>query len=158
ERQVPFLARLVDSLPAEPHPEHETEYLALIDRALLDRFLSVREQEALVSAASTLGIDQPTAVALHRQYLTSLARAAWHDGVVTDAELDDLHDVAALLDLDRAEVDVALAQTKPGTTTSPTHSLPAEGAEDVETFRLGAGDLVVFTGQMREPREIWEER
>src|SRR5699024_7077723 len=49
--RLPFLSRLVGSLPADPHPEHETEYLALLDRALLDRFLAVREQEGLVTVA-----------------------------------------------------------------------------------------------------------
>ncbi len=42
----------------------EADYLALLDRALLDRFLSVREQAALVAAAAEFGIDQPTAVGL----------------------------------------------------------------------------------------------
>jgi DNA polymerase-3 subunit epsilon len=158
ERQVPFLSRLVDSLPAGPHPEEEMEYLALLDRALLDRFLSVREQEALVAAARTLGIDQPTAIALHRQYVVALAQAAWHDGVVTDAELDDLHEVAVLLDLDPAEVDVALSTARSAVTGSAISVERADEHVDEGRFSLRPGDLVVLTGQMSEPREVWEER
>ena len=48
-RQVPFLSRLVDSLPGDCADDAHTAYLALLDRALLDRFLSVREQHALVA-------------------------------------------------------------------------------------------------------------
>ncbi|WP_413452328.1 exonuclease domain-containing protein [Georgenia phoenicis] len=154
-RQVPFLSRLVDSLPAAPHRDNEREYLALLDRALLDRFLSVREQEALVVAARDFGIDQPTAVDLHREYLLALARSAWRDSVVTEEEMDELHEVAALLGLDPSEVDVALAD---GRESAAEVSVPQAGESRPSRFELYPGDLVVFTGQMHEPREIWEER
>ena len=112
EREVPFLSRLVDSLAAVPGTEAQTDYLALLDRALMDRVLSVREQQALVATAVDLGIDQPTAIGLHRAYLHSLARTAAADGIVTDGEREDLHAVAALLDLDPAEVDDALVRPR----------------------------------------------
>ncbi|MDX5380646.1 MAG: DNA polymerase III subunit epsilon [Actinomycetes bacterium] len=145
ERAVPYLARLVDSLPEPCGAAAEADYLALLDRALLDRFLSVREQAALVAAAVELGIDQPTAMGLHRAYLAALARAALADGVVTPAEREDLDAVAHLLDLDPAEVDAALAGG-PG------------GDAGVGGFRLDPGDMVVFTGEMAEPRSVWEQR
>jgi len=145
-RRAPFLSRLVDSLPGECVGEAQAEYLALLDRALLDRLISVREQEALVACARDLGIDQPTALSLHRTYLHSLARAAWADGVVSEPEREDLLAVAALLDLDPAEVDGALAAAE------------GSGAGGVNHFRLQPGDLVVFTGQMAESREVWVER
>lgn len=76
----------------------------------------------------------------------------------TSAELDDLHDVAALLDLDPAEVDVALAGTEAAAAAEdPSGSSTAtDGA--AAGFALKPGDLVVFTGQMSEPREVWEAR
>jgi len=146
ERAVPFLARLVDSLPEPCGVAAEGEYLALLDRALLDRFLSVREQAGLVAAAVELGIDQPTAMGLHRSYLAALARAALADGVVTPAERDDLDAVAHLLDLDPCEVDAALAGGA------------ACGDASVGGFRLDPGDMVVFTGEMSLPRSVWEQR
>jgi len=160
-REVPFLSRLVDSLPGECTDDAQTAYLALLDRALLDRFLSVREQHALVSCAGDLGIDQPTAIGLHRRYLHSLARAAWADDRLTDAEREDLHAVAALLDLDPGEVEDALTATRD--TTIPTEALTAgygDGATSstVQHFRLTPGDLVVFTGQMNLPRGAWMDR
>ncbi|WP_170297137.1 exonuclease domain-containing protein [Georgenia thermotolerans] len=153
EREVPFLSRLVDSLVAVPGSEAQTDYLALLDHALMDRVLSVREQQALVATALDLGIDQPTAIALHRAYLRSLARAALTDGVVSGAEREDLHAVAALLDLDPVEVDDAL-EVEAGTVAV----LDDAPAPAVEHFRLAPGDKVVFTGEMAEPREVWQAR
>ncbi|HEX7806745.1 MAG TPA: BRCT domain-containing protein, partial [Cellulomonas sp.] len=155
ERRVPFLARLVDRLPRAAETWEREQYLALVDRVLLDRVVSVREQDALATAAGELGIDRPTALALHQGYLDALARAAWADGVVTDAEVDDLRGVADLLCLLPDDVDRALmsaARTTP--------RAPGIGAEVVEParFRLLAGDLVVFTGDMDVPREEWIAR
>lgn len=125
----------------------EAEYLALLDRALLDRFLSVREQAGLVAAAGELGVDQPTAVGLHRAYLAALARAALADGVVTAGERDDLDGVARLLDLDPWEVDAALEGSSGGC-----------GRTKGAGFWLDPGDMVVFTGEMSVPRPVWEKR
>lgn len=158
-RQVPFLSRLVDSLPGECADDAHTAYLALLDRALLDRFLSVREQHALVAIAGDLGIDQPTAIGLHRRYLHSLARAAWADGLLTDAEREDLHAVAVLLDLDPAEVEGALTATHDTeTSTADDGGRSAAPSPIVQHFRLTPGDMVVFTGQMNLPRGVWMDR
>ena len=147
ERAVPYLARLVDSLPEPCGVVAEAEYLALLDRALLDRFLSVREQAGLVAAAGELGVDQATAVGLHRSYLAALARAALADGVVTAGERDDLDAVARLLDLDPCEVDAALEGSSGGC-----------GRTEGAGFWLDPGDMVVFTGEMSVPRPVWEKR
>ena len=147
QRAVPYLARLVDSLPEPCGAGAEAEYLALLDRALLDRYLSVREQAGLVAAAGELGVDQPTAVSLHRSYLAALARAALADGVVTAGERDDLDAVAQLLDLDPCEVDAALEGSSGGC-----------GRTEGAGFRLDPGDMVVFTGEMSVPRPVWEKR
>ncbi|MBK5250382.1 MAG: hypothetical protein JJE50_13295 [Actinomycetales bacterium] len=155
-RQVPYLSRLVDSLPAEPGSLAQTDYLALLDRALIDRLLSVRELEALVATAHDLGIDQPAALDLHRTYLRALATAAWGDGMVTDDERDDLHAVATLLDLAQSEVDLALEETSVHRDMTTSAEVPPPVA--VDHFALSVGDLVVFTGQMTRSREYWEDR
>jgi DNA polymerase-3 subunit epsilon len=152
ERQVPFLARLVDQLPRTAGTQEQERYLALVDRSLLDRVLSVREQNVLAAAAEELGIDRRSALNLHRGYLDALAHAAWADGVVTDAELADLHAVAELLSLTPGEVDTALhaAAAAPVAELSGGLQAPAPAR-----FRLSAGDLVVFTGDMVVSREEW---
>lgn len=147
EAQVPLLARLVDALPGTTAPEAHREYLALLDRALLDRFISVRESEALVRLAGELGITRTTAARLHREYLAGLAGAAVRDGVVTEDELVDLMSVAELLGVDKQESLEVLEQAA------------AEGRRlDDARFRLRRGDKVVFTGDMSLPREEWMRR
>lgn len=143
-----FLARMVDRLPRLPQPPHADDYLALLDRALLDRHLSASEQDALLAVAGALGLSFAEVMELHRSYLTALANAAWQDAMVTDDERKDLLDVADLLGLARHEVDIALWSAQNGPDASPA----------LDLFCLKPGDLVVFTGQMTCPRNQWERR
>jgi DNA polymerase III subunit epsilon len=136
---------LVDRLPRVPDLPYADDYLAVLDRALLDRHLSASEQDALLELAESLGISFETAMGLHRQYLAALAQAAWEDGVVSDAERQDLVDVAGLLGLTSGDVEIAL---KAG------HSAPSAWGR----FRLVPGDTVAFTGQMDGKRDEWERR
>ncbi|GAA2977537.1 exonuclease domain-containing protein [Actinokineospora diospyrosa] len=131
--QHSFLSRLVDHLPRVSHPPHADEYLAVLDRALQDRVVSVDEQQELLETAQTLGLEPPDVLALHRTYLTDLANAAWSDRVITQEEAADLELVASLLALTPDDLAKAL-------------------------FHLTPGDAVVFTGQTREPRQTWEAR
>ncbi|WP_205325005.1 PolC-type DNA polymerase III [Glycomyces sp. YM15] len=142
-----FLARLVDHIPRVPDPPQADTYLALLDRALLDRHVSATEADALVDAAAALGIGRTTALELHRGYLRALAAAALADGVVTDEERHDLERVAALLSLPTNAVDAAL---QPGPADGP----PARGPE----FHLATGDPVVLTGSFAESKRHWADR
>ena len=153
EHEAPFLTRLVDHLPRTADTWECEQYLALVDRALLDRVVSVREREALARASVEWGIDRPTALRLHRAYLDALAHAAAEDGVVAEDEIADLCAVARLLGLSGADVDRALTSA-----TDPV--APEAGGEFIApaTFRLRLGDLVVFTGDMAEPRDTWVGR
>ena len=72
---VPFLARLVEHLPSVAGSWEQEQYLALLDRALLDRVLAIREHDALAAVAEELGIDRTTAMTLHHSYLDALASA-----------------------------------------------------------------------------------
>ncbi|HEX3790003.1 MAG TPA: exonuclease domain-containing protein [Pseudonocardiaceae bacterium] len=147
QQPVHFLARLVDQLPRVTDPPEADSYLAVLDNALLDRHLSVSEQNELVEVATELGLSRADVVPLHRSYLLALARAAWADHVVTDDERADLRLVARLLGLDRSEVERALADGR---------SPATEPAVRAGGFQLRAGDPVVFTGATKQPREAWE--
>ncbi|WP_326560729.1 exonuclease domain-containing protein [Micromonospora sp. NBC_01796] len=151
-KQEHFLARLIDRLPRVPDPPQADAYLALLDQALLDRYLSATEMDALVDTAGALKLTRREVVVLHRQYLRSLAAEAADDGVVTAEELRDLHAVATLLDLPPNEVEGAIGEALSGGS-----GIPA-GPATTQRFSLTAGDIVVFTGQMDEPREVWEAR
>ncbi|MFC3896501.1 exonuclease domain-containing protein [Lentzea rhizosphaerae] len=127
-----FLAKLVRLLPRVETPWGD-EYLDVLDRALVDRHLSVDEQEELLDVAQALDLGLPQVMELHRGYLAALAEVAWEDGRLSADEEADLRLVASLLGVDVAEV------LRP-------------------SVRLSLGDLVVFTGEMREPRDVWESR
>ena len=143
--QRPPLAGLVDRLPRGRGGDLDS-YLAILDRVLEDRIVSEDELTQLAGLATDLGLTQDTARQAHRDYLTSLAAAAWHDLQVTDAERADLLDVARLLDV---PADEALAILEGGR-----HAPPAAG----QTAALRAGDKVVFTGDMTLSRTEIEAR
>lgn len=130
-----FLAKLVGLLPRVETPRGD-DYLDVLDRALVDRHLSAEEQEELFGVASALDLGLPEVMSLHRGYLAALGAAAWEDGLVSGDEESDLRLVASLLGL--GEQEVADARRR--------------------ELRLSLGDRVVFTGQMREPRDVWESR
>ena len=155
DSDIPFLARLVDRLPQTPSGWDQDQYLALIDRALLDRQLSSREHDALADAANELGIDRPAALALHREYLDELARAAVADGIVTESEHRDLRAVADLLSLSSSEVESSLRAASPEDRGVAVSAPPPVTSD---RFLLKAGDMVVFTGDMDLPREEWVAR
>lgn len=144
-RPTAFLARLIDRLPRVAQPPRADDYLAVLDRALLDRVLSASEQEALIEVATVLDLTYSDALELHRDYLSALAEVALSDGVVSDDERLDMHNVAALLGLTEHDVDISLSK-----------ATCSEEATRWAQFRLRAGDAVVFTGQMAGGREEWE--
>ncbi|MBB5639912.1 exonuclease domain-containing protein [Cryobacterium roopkundense] len=140
-----FLGRISTRLPEITGPAQDQEYLALLDRCLIDRHLSAHEAQALVLLAEELGLSRHRCEVLHSEYFTALARIAWSDNVLTTAEMADLVDVANLLDIPADALDAALDQ-------------PAASLIVVTTahFKLHLGDLVVLTGDMARPRSAWE--
>jgi DNA polymerase III subunit epsilon len=139
-----FLSRLLPALPRVPEPPAADSYLAALDDALADRKIDRWEADALVELAHDLGLGREAAEDLHRNYLLSLARAAWEDGIIEDHERRDLDEVAVLLALPPSAVDRALAEGEvfTGGSVVPTGSL-----------RLRPGDRVCFTGQMNTGRD-----
>jgi DNA polymerase-3 subunit epsilon len=138
-----FLSRLVEGMPRLHRPDADT-YLDLLDRALVGRFISATDADALVAAARALGLGRAEVHELHRRYLRALV--AGTGGSLTERDRRDLLAVAALLALSGSDVDRALAEAA------------SERGTAVTRFRLAAGDAVVFTGETVEPRREWENR
>lgn len=148
-----FLGRLADRMPPTPVADADAiEYLALLDRALIDRTLSSREAAELQEHAERHGIGRTTAEGLHREYFRALTRVAWEDGILTEAEIDELLAVSELLELPTSVVEQALdPQRAARIMFEPRRpDAPAGG------FRLGPGDEVVLTGELGRPRADWE--
>lgn len=142
-----FLERITVKLPDFSGPTEHRNYLALLDRALVDRYLSVHEENSLVALAEQLGLSRATAESLHEQYFEALVGIAWSDGVLTEEELGDLVAVADLLGLPTELIEKAMTGAE---WIVPTE-VPAAGG-----FRLEKGDLIVLTGDMQRPRELIE--
>ncbi|QTX05652.1 exonuclease domain-containing protein [Agromyces archimandritae] len=149
-----FLERITAKLPEHAGPAEHQDYLALLDRCLLDRHISAHEAEALVDAAETLGISRNTCLTLHERYFDDLARVAWADGVLTADEIADLASVVKLLSVSDARLVAAMqAPASP----SPVDA-GAAAPSDQPSFSLAPGDHIVLTGEMSLAREIWFER
>ncbi len=146
-----FLSRLVDRLPRTHRPDADA-YLDVLDRALLDRHISATEADALVAVAQDLGLSRDEVIALHEHYLQALATVAASDGTITPDEHKDLDAVADLLGLGSRHVNHALRTAR--------HALALLGGAptNTECRFLQPGDIVVFTGEMDRPREVWEAR
>ncbi|MBO0984264.1 exonuclease domain-containing protein [Rathayibacter sp. SD072] len=140
-----FLERVVQRMPDQSGPSEHTEYLALLDRCLLDRVLSAHEEEALVELAHELGIGRSALAVLHERYFDDLTAVAWLDGELSDDEMMDLATVAALLDIEHERL---VAATEPREAVERTEPL-------ADRFVLEPGDLVVLTGEMSRTRQEW---
>jgi DNA polymerase-3 subunit epsilon len=139
-----FLQRITIKLPDHTGPAEQHDYLALLDRCLLDRDISVHEANALVELAESLGISRTTCVELHLQYFEALVGVAWADGVLTTEETEDLAAVAQLLGVpDEVVVEAMKARS-------------AMPVQSLELFALEPGDLIVLTGDMRRLRAEWQ--
>ena len=142
-----FLQRIADRLPDTSGPDDHQEYLALLDRCLLDRSISRHEADALVALAEEHGLGLAACLELNRLYFDAVVQVAWEDGVLTAEERADLAAVATLLQID--------PQVLAAATSGPP---PAEARLVVSAGPvIQPGDLVVLTGDMRRPRAEWED-
>ena len=141
-RATSFLERITEKLPDFTGPADHLDYLALLDRCLLDRQISAHEANSLVEFAESTGIGRSTCEALHLEYFDQLATVAWADGILTDEEKRDLENVGIALGMTAATIDAAKLHRD-------------VIAVPVASFTLVAGDLIVLTGEMRRPRDDW---
>ncbi len=155
------------SRPAAVTGDPTGEYLALLDLALLDRYVSHTERGALLDAARRAGLDRQDVERLHRDHLAQLAgdvldaagSSALGERVdeagVLDALAADptLHEVAGQLGLD---VDDVLAAAQAAVGARLVDEAPGGGPRRGR-FALAPGDEVVLTGSMRRSRPAWED-
>ena len=140
-----WLDRMVARLP-RVHDAAADSYLEVLGQALVDQYLSVHEQTALLLLAEDLGLGQEQVRELHARYLQAMAAVALQDGVVTPDERRDLERVAFSLGLRPNDIAQALAA-----------DCPASGALPY-SIQLHRGDRVVITGDTKRTRDEWIER
>ncbi|GAA3743551.1 hypothetical protein GCM10022205_33000 [Spinactinospora alkalitolerans] len=152
EPEKHFLDRIVERLPVDAGEAGVEPYLAVLDRALLDRHLSATESDELVDTARYLGLSREIVATAHRRYLAALADAAWEDGTVTSDEADDLRGVAGMLGLAPGAVKDELRRAE--AVRSAVGTVPST-APAASRWALQPGDQVVFTGASRRSRDEW---
>lgn len=137
--EASYLARLVGRLDDAGVDPDTAAYLDLLDHVLEDRRLSRAESEALAETAGEWGLTAAAVREVHQTYLRRIAGLARADGIVTEAEFDDLHRVATLLGLPSEIVDAATSEGDAQVvgSASPPNSNPL------------AGHSVCFTGTLR---------
>lgn len=150
-RQDEWLNRIVSRMPRAAQPGID-DYLAVLEMAMLDGFLAEHEKDALVDAAKVACLTRGQVLDIHGDYLLTMARVAWDDGVVTAAERAELDRVATMLGLSTSDVSAALAEAESVRTDQSLGSalLAMSG------LALHPGDRVVFTGELSRPRSDLE--
>jgi len=110
EEPPKFLQRIISKMhyDTEATPPDIIAYLTLIDRVLEDRVVDPDEENIIVDAIGKWGLTLPQVMKAHETYIHNLAVQALSDGVVTDVERSDLHQVARLLGYDRSNLDEIL--------------------------------------------------
>ena len=118
-------------------------YLTLLDRVLEDRVIDQSEEVILVDAADNWRLTAAQIQMAHAQYLQNLSVAALADGVITDTEHRDLHQVARLLGQDRNHLDAMLATATQQLAAARPASASPPLARDLY------GQRVCFTGELQ---------
>jgi DNA polymerase-3 subunit epsilon len=149
-----FLERITMKLPEYSGPAECLDYLALLDRCLLDWEISSHEADSLVNLAETAGISQATCMELHQEYFDHLSLIAWADGELTIAEINQLVSVGGALRLPAKSVANAMNQAR----VDDSQRLQREQntAPNPSRFALKPGDKIVLTGEMVRQRSDWE--
>lgn len=139
-----YIERLVESLPrrADGDPKLD-EYLALLDRVLEDRVVTVEEANLLLSEALELGISGEGAREAHLVYMRDLIALATADGVITRSEERDLRSVGDLLAIPKGKLEEMIqeATREVSRAANPVARRPREG-------RDFTGTTICFTGEM----------
>ncbi|WP_396667358.1 exonuclease domain-containing protein [Microbacterium sp. R86528] len=138
-----FLERISTETVRDTADGASSQYLALLDRCLLDGYISSNEGAQLADVAADLGLTRAAVDALHIDYYQELNTQAWADGVLTDDEKSDLATVAQLLEIPASIVD-------------PMTALVSHAPIETDRFALVPGDMVVLTGDMKRARSEWE--
>jgi len=135
-----YLAQLVERLPAAAGvgtPAAFAVYYGVLDRVLEDRRVSEFERDEIERMAAEWGLSHGHARDAHVAYISRLVTQALADGVVSDAELRDLREVADLLGVEKEILGALLT----------TQNAPSPAA-NTPTHQSLAGKSVCFTGQL----------
>lgn len=139
-----LINRVQPDIPSHDQYSATLAYSSLLAQVLEDRFVDEEEGQALVDLATKWAIPAKQLQKIHRDFLLGLQIAALADGVVTDSERRDLHQVAALLGLDSINIDEILAVAPEKLAEVQTQTQASSWALAREEF---VGKQICFTGE-----------
>jgi DNA polymerase-3 subunit epsilon len=124
-------------------PSAVISYLGLLDLVMEDRVLTSNEVDALATLAREWGIGGQVAEQLHAHYLHNLWQLALADGVITQAERNDIETVAELLGIPlEMNIRAAAAAVRP-----PAPPQPLPRSPEIQQATSFVGLSVCFTGE-----------
>jgi len=139
-----YIQRLAERLSAgsanASQPEEERDYRALLWSALEDGRVEEHEGNSLVNIAVHWGLNFDRVKAIHLDYLSRLAKAAWVDRCITEAERREIQLAAQLLGFGRLSDDQLHNILASCEVTAPSNATPIL----VEEW---TGKAVCFTGE-----------
>ena len=139
-----LLTRLPPDIPTDGEDSAIFAYTSLLSRVLEDRLVTDEEGQALVELATRWAIPAKQIERANWDYLLRLGVAALADGTVTDTELRDLRQVAALLGIDSRSFDEILEMAAQRLAKVQIRPSVAVGAFERDDF---VGKRVCFTGE-----------
>ena len=150
EQEASFLASLISKLPEIENlgftsAASVAEYFNLLDLVLEDRRIDPNEAEELAEVAADLRLSAERVQGLHGAYVANLCALAKEDHIVSDAERQDLSQVATLLSVSDWE-DLLIV----------THA-PRTRPVSRSNSGLEPGFKICFTGDMSIPRSQLSE-
>ncbi|MDH6237654.1 exonuclease domain-containing protein [Cryobacterium sp. CG_9.6] len=142
-----FLGRMVSRMPDYSGPDAHLDFLALLDRCLLNRRIDADNLRMLVQLAAFSGISVAVCTELTTSYVADLARVARKSGALCQADRGDLLGVAASLGVSASVVN-SVIDPPPGDVGAGTVQL-------CEPVPLVRGDIVVLSGDLARSRADW---
>lgn len=141
-----WLDRVTSTMPRIENPATEA-YVDVLERALLDGYLSAHEKRDLVEVARQFGLQRHDLAAIHTAYFKALATIAWADDVVTLDEQMQLSQVAAALGIPMHEPRRSLKRLRARRPHS--NCRICNSREEIEWSS---------PGELSMPRDSWVER
>lgn len=142
----------------EGAPDGAAPYLELLIDALEDGEISSEEAEALDELRQAYSLTSDDLRRTHEAFMLALAHRAMDDGVITQEERRELHDLAALLSVPDASVKLVLDKADSARRARLSANLGPLPADWTLGDPLRVGDKVVFTGCEENQRERLELR
>lgn len=137
-----YISNMINRLPNSSNcVEGSLEYLNLLDGILADRKITDLESETLFHFAKVKNLSKQVVVSLHHTYLTDLVRIALLDGILTEVELQDLQNVAHILNICQEELNQIIDTCK-------TNTITKESSK-----RDYKGKSICFTGTLQTTKE-----